>query len=86
MHPLSSDLPFPKALVVPDHSIEPSEFITMTSNPTNQSVEDQFLCWRKEIEAKQDEQAKQMDELREHENRLQQESNRLRTRLEANRG
>ena len=38
------------------------------------------------MEAKQEEQARQMTELREHANRLQQENERLRTRLETNRG
>ena len=58
----------------------------MSSNPANQLIEDQLLCWRKEIEAKQEEQARQMAELCEHANRLQQENERLRTRLETNQG
>ena len=43
VHPIPSDLPFAKALVIPDHSIEPSKFIAMSSNPVNQHIEDQFL-------------------------------------------
>ena len=58
----------------------------MTSNPANQSIEDQFLRWRQEIKAKQEEQAKQMAELQDHATRLQKENDRLRTRLEADRG
>ena len=58
----------------------------MSSNPTNQPIEDQFLRWRQEMEAKQEEQARQAAELREHVNCLQQENERLRTRLETNRG
>ena len=38
------------------------------------------------MEAKQEEQTRQMVELREHANRLQQKNKRLRTRLETNRG
>ena len=56
----------------------------MSSNPVNQPVEDQFLRWRQEMEAKQEEQARQMAELHEHANRLQQENERLRIRLETN--
>ena len=58
----------------------------MSSNPANQPIEDQFLRWRQEMEAKQEEQARQMAELREHANCLQQENECLRTRLETNRG
>ena len=85
VHPLPSDLPLPKILVVPAHPTGSSEFIAMSSNPMNQPIEDQFLRWRQEMEAKQEEQAKQIAELREHANRLQQENERLRTRLEINR-
>ena len=56
----------------------------MSSNPANQPIEDQFLRWCQEMEAKQEEHAKQMVELREHVNRLQQENEHLRTRLETN--
>ena len=84
VHPLPSDLPLPKVLVVPVYPAGPSEFISMSSNPANQPIEDQFLRWRQEMEAKQKEQARQMAELREHVNRLQQENERLRTRLKTN--
>ena len=60
-------------------------FIAMSSNPANQPIKDQFLRWRQEMEAKQEEQARQMVELHEHANRLQQENERLQTRLETNR-
>ena len=70
VHPLPSDLPLPEVPVVPVHPTGPSEFVAMSSNPINQPVEDQFLRWRQEIEAKQEEQARQMAELREHVNRL----------------
>ena len=65
VHPILSDLPFPEDLVIPDHPTEPSEFIAMSSNPANQPIEDQFLRWHQEMEAKQEEQAKKMAELRE---------------------
>ena len=58
----------------------------MTGNPANQSLEDQFLHWCKEMEAKQEEQARQMAELQNHTTHLQQENDRLRTRLEADQG
>ena len=58
----------------------------MASNPANQSLEYQFLRWRQDMEAKLEEQAKQMAELRDRADCLQQENNRLRTRLEADRG
>ena len=56
----------------------------MSSNPANLPIEDQFLRWRQEMEAKQEELAREMAELHEHANRLQQENERLRTRLETN--
>ena len=86
MHPIQSDFPFPEALVVPDHSIGPSDFIAMSNNLANQPIKDRFLYWRQETEAKQEEQAKQMAELCEHTNRLQQANEFLRTRLETNQG
>ena len=63
LHPFSNGFPSPKALVVPDHSTGLSGFVTMTKNPVNQSLEDQFLRWRQDIEAKQEEHARQMTEL-----------------------
>ena len=84
IHPLPSDLSLPENLVFPDHPIEPLDFITMSSNPTNHPIKDQFLRWRQEMEAKQEEQARQVAELREHENHLQQENERLRARLGTN--
>ena len=56
----------------------------MSSNPANQPIEDLFLHWRQEMEAKQEEQARQMAELLEHANHLQQENECLRARLETN--
>ena len=58
----------------------------MSNNPANQPIEDQFLRWHQEMEAKQEKQARKMAELREHANRFQQENERLRTRLDINRG
>ena len=70
VHPIPSGLSFHEALVIPDHSTAPSEFVAMSRNLVNQPIEDQFLRWRQEMEAKQEEQAIQMTELREHTNRL----------------
>ena len=63
LDPLSRDLLSSEALVVLDQPTGPSVFFIMTNNPANQSFEDQFLHWRQEIEAKKEEQAKQMAEL-----------------------
>ena len=84
VHPFPSDLPLHEVLVVPAYPTGLSESVTMFSNPANQPIEDPFLRWSKEMEAKQEEQARQMVELREHANRLQQDKERLRARLETN--
>ena len=83
---LSSDPPYPEYLVVPAHSFGSSDPITITINPTNQSLEDQFLRRCQDSEMKQEEQARHMTELRNHADHLQQESNRLRARLEEDQG
>ena len=70
VHPLPDDLSLHEVLVVPAHPIGPSESVAMSSNPANQPIEDLFLYWHQEMEAKQEEQAKQMAELREHANHL----------------
>ena len=57
----------------------------MTTDPANLTPEDQLLPWRKEMEARQEEQARQMAELHEQANRLIEENVRLRTQLEAGR-
>ena len=57
----------------------------MSRNPINPPIEDQFLRWRQEMEAKQEEQARQMAELRERADHLQQENDHLRTHLESSR-
>ena len=57
----------------------------MTSNPANLALEDQFLLWLQELEARQEDQARQVAELREQANQLREENERLRTQLEAGR-
>ena len=57
----------------------------MTSNPANLAPEDQFLLWRQELEARQEEQARQVVELCEQANKLREENEHLRTQLEAGR-
>ena len=84
VHPLPSDLPLHKVLVVSAHPTGSSESVTMSSNQANQPIEDPFLRWRQEMEAKQEEQARQMIELHEHANHLLQENERPRARLENN--
>ena len=49
----------------------------MSSNPANQPIDDKFLHWSQAMEAKQEEQARQMAELRENADHLQQENERL---------
>ena len=85
VHPLPGDLPISEALVILEHPTGPLELTAMPSNPVNPPIEDQFLRWRQEMEAKQEEQARQIAELRERAGRLQQENDRLRTRLEFSR-
>ena len=77
VHPLPGDLPISKALAIPKHPTGPSKFNAMASNPANLAPEDQFLLWRQEMEAKQEEQANQMAELHEQANRLREENERL---------
>ena len=84
VHPLQGDLSLHEVLVVPAHPTGPLESVTMSSNPANQPIEDPFLCWHQEMEAKQEEQARQMAELLEHANHLLQENERLRAYLETN--
>ena len=57
----------------------------MTTNPANLTPDDQLMSWRQEIEARQEEQTRQMAELREQANRLREKNERLRTQLEAGR-
>ena len=83
MHSLPGDPPICRALAIPKHPTGPSKFSTMTSNQANLASEDQFLLWRQELEARQEEQARQVAELREQVNRLREENERLQTQLEA---
>ena len=83
VHPLPGNLPICKALAIPKHPPRPSEFITMTSNPANLAPKDWFLLWRQELEARQEDQARQVAELPEQVNRLRQENEHLRTQLNA---
>ena len=55
----------------------------MTRNPANLAPEDQFLLWRQELEARQEEQARQVAELHEQTSQLREENEGLRTQLEA---
>ena len=57
----------------------------MASNPANQSLEDQFLRWRQDMETKQEEQARHMAKLQSRGDHLQQENDSLRARLEGDR-
>ena len=79
---LSSDPSLPDELVVPALSSNSQDPVTMASNPANLSLENQFLRWRKDMETKQEEQARQMAELQSRADHLQQENDCLRARLE----
>ena len=85
VHPLPGDLLLHEVLVVPANPTGPSEPVTMSSNPATQPIKDSFLRWHQEMEAKQEEQARQMAELHEHANHLLQENECLRALLEINR-
>ena len=54
----------------------------MSRNPMNQSLENQFLNWRQEVEKKQEEQARQMMELQGHAEILHCENDQLRAQIE----
>ena len=82
VHPLPGVLPISKALATPNHSNKSPES-TMSSNPKNESPKDQFLSWRQDKEAKQEEQARLMAELHEQTNHLREENERLRNRLDS---
>ena len=53
----------------------------MSSNPVNQSPEDQFLHWRQDMERKQEEQVRKVKELQSHVERLQCENDQLQTQI-----
>ena len=55
VHLLPSDLLLHEVLVVPAHPTGSSESVTMSSNLANQPIENLFLRWRQEMEAKQEE-------------------------------
>ena len=58
----------------------------MACNPINQPLEDQFLGWCQDMEMKQEEKAKHMAELQDHDDLLKQETNHLRAHLEEDQG
>ena len=82
---LSSSPSPPVALTVPIPTSDSSDTGAMTSNPVIQSLEDKFLHWRQDMEKKQEEQTKQMRELQDRAECLQQEIYRLRAQVEERR-
>ena len=82
LHRLSSDLSLPEESIVLAHSFSLMDTVAMATNPANQSLEDQFLRWRQDMEIKQEEHARQMAELQSRVDHLQQENDRLWARLE----
>ena len=83
--PLLGDLLISKDSAISQQPAVPSDFTTMTTNPTNLTPEDQLMSWRQEIEGRQEEQTRLMAELREQTSWLREENERLRTQLEAGR-
>ena len=83
---LPSDPPHPEDSIVPAHSSSSLDPISMASNPANKSLENHFLGWCQDMEAKQEGQARQMAELQNHADHLQQENNHMWARLEEDRG
>ena len=71
---LSSSPSSPGTMLIPPSTFDSPEAVAMSSNPMNQSSEDQFLHWRQEMEKKQEEQARQMKELQGHVECLQREN------------
>ena len=51
------------ALLIPYSTSTSPDVVAITSIPMNQSLEDQFLHWRQDVERKQEEQGRQMKEL-----------------------
>ena len=78
---LSSSLFSLETLSIPPSTSDSFKENVMTSNPMNQSLEDQFLHWHQEIEKKQKEQARQMKNLQGHAERLQRENDQLQARI-----
>ena len=72
---LSSSLASLRTLSIPFFTPNSPEAVSMSTNPMIESLEDQFLHWRQDMERKQEEQAGQMKELQVHAKRLQQENN-----------
>ena len=86
LHRLSSDPPLTETLIVPAHSSGSSNPIIMAINLENQSLKDQFLHWRQDIETKQQEQARHMAKLQSRVDNLQHENDRVQDCLEEDRG
>ena len=57
----------------------------MSNNPVTQSLEDQFIHWRQDMERKQEKQSRKMKELQSHVERLQRENDQLRTQIRESR-
>ena len=76
---LSSSPSSPRALSIPHSTSDSSEGVVMSSNLVNQSLEDQFLHWRQDMERKQEEQTRKMKELQSHVERLQRENEQSQT-------
>ena len=73
----SSSRLLPRILSTPSSASDLSEAVAMSNNMMHQTPGDQFLHWHQEIERKQEEQARQMQEIQAHFERLQRENDQL---------
>ena len=67
----------PGTLLISPSTSDSPEAVAMANIPMIQSPEDQFLHWRQEMEKKQEEQSRQMQELQGCVERLQRENDQL---------
>ena len=82
---LSTSPSSPRTLSITPCASDSLEAVTMSTNPMIQSLEDQFLHWRRDMERKHEEQARQMKELQAHAKRLQTKNDQLRAQMEKSR-
>ena len=63
--------------ITPPSAYDLPEVVAVLKNLVHQTPKDQFLHWRQEMERKQEEQARQMQELQARAERLQRENDQL---------
>ena len=78
----SSSTPLPRTLSTPPSASDLPEAVAMLNNPMHQTFEDQFLHLSQEMERKQEEQVRHMQELQACVERLQHENDQLQSQVE----